>query len=99
MSCVDQGTICARPELGEQVVRIGVARFGEREREGRTIVWQGRRKGVLEHGMFFLVFTPSFNQLFTGAPVRVVSVTGRKPRFWFVALSFSRGLERMYSYV
>ena len=42
---------CAMLARKEMVLRIGVGP-NEREKHGRTVVWQGRRSAVLRHGEY-----------------------------------------------
>lgn len=51
----EQGMGCARAAAGEMVLRISVRDDqGLGDREERTIIWQGPRKGVWEQGEFVL---------------------------------------------
>lgn len=50
-----EGEGCAMLARREMVLRIGVGP-NEREKVGRTVVWQGRREAVLHHGEWAMAF-------------------------------------------
>lgn len=90
-SVEEEGTLCARIEDFEKVLRITVL---ESSTETRVVVWQGPRRRLWNDGMLRL-YSSSFEPLSKCAVI--VKISNVRPRFELLPLSLGYHAEEFYS--